>query len=158
MKNKSIYQSLWFKSTSSHDNKLVSNSGFATLWYDQTEEAFFKHTHIHHKGYQISNIRQPFSLHDIQAPFYILIIGYIISFVVFLTEKFVLHPKKCEKLQRIIRPVNSVRSDFQLSRVKKCKKFSGNQKRSLQWRTCSIMDINQSIIKNNFNFKTYIVC
>lgn len=116
----------------SYNDKLVSNSGFATLWYDQTEDAFFKHTYIHRKGYRVSSNRQPFSLNDIQAPFYILIIGYIISFVVFLIEKFVLNPKKFEKLQRIIIPVKRVRSDFQSTHIKKYKKFYSSQKRSLQ--------------------------
>lgn len=68
------------------------HSGFSLLWYDQTVEAFIRHSYVHHQGHSDASLRHPFSMEDIQAPFYILIFGYIISFIVFLIEKFVLTP------------------------------------------------------------------
>lgn len=104
---------------------MVFFSGFGTLWYEKTEEAFFRTTYVRH---QMNKYRKPFSLEDIQTPFYILYFGYTISFVVFLIEKFILPPKKFDKIGRLINPVDSVVKDFEANRRKKFSKFCKQSK------------------------------
>lgn len=91
-------------------------SGFANLWYEKTEEAFIRTSYVQQ---QATRHRKPFSLKDIQTPFYILYLGYFISFVVFLIEKFILSPEKCEKIERFISPVDYVMREFETNRRKK---------------------------------------
>lgn len=96
---------------------IVENiSGFATLWYERTEEAFIRTSYVQQQSFKR---RKPFSLKDIQTPFYILYIGYFISFVVFLIEKFIFSPTKCEKIERFISPVDYLMREFELNRRKK---------------------------------------
>lgn len=98
-----------------------SFSGFGTLWYERTVEAFIRDSHVKRhfsEVYQQHKHRTPFSLKDIQAPFYILIVGYVFSLLAFLVEKFVLPPEKFVKIIRTIRPVNSIVDDFEMNRRK----------------------------------------
>lgn len=66
------------------------------------------HAYVQHQDEIQEKLRKPFSLKDIQAPFYILLFGYIISFIVFLIEKFVVTPEKLCKLKNFIWPVKSL--------------------------------------------------
>lgn len=105
------------------------NLGFGVLWHKQTEEALIRHSYMHQQKYPNNDhIYKPFSLKDIEIPFYILITGYIISFIVFLFEKFILTPKNLYKLQTIIWPVNTVIKDIESNRSKKFKKFKNNKR------------------------------
>lgn len=74
------------------------------------------HSYVQNEELRQEKLRKPFSLEDIQAPFYILIFGYLISFIVFLIEKFVLTPEKLHKLRSFIWPVKSVVNGFEKSR------------------------------------------
>lgn len=95
----------------------LSEGGFPKLWYDQMEEAFRLESSI--RSQMIRNIdRKPFSLTEIQAPFYFLVFGYIISLVVFLLEKFVLPPKNVEKICKFFNPGKRHLRDFKYNRIK----------------------------------------
>lgn len=89
--------------------------GFGLLWYQKTAEAFIMHSYVQNQEKQQEKHRKPFSMKDIQAPFYILIAGYSVSFIVFLIEKFVLTPEKLYKLKRSIRPVKIIINDSEKS-------------------------------------------
>lgn len=101
-------------------NKLMlrlSEGGFALLWYQQTEQAFLMESAIH-RQLEESKIRKPFSLSDIQAPFYFLVFGYAVSFVVFLLEKFILYPENVERIWEFVNPVGSYFRNFELNRAR----------------------------------------
>ena len=102
--------------------------GFGLLWYEKTAEAFIMHSYVQNQELRQEKLRKPFSLEDIQAPFYILIFGYIISFIVFLIEKFVLTPEKLYKLKGFIWPVKSIFNDFEKSRRNRFKKLYRGKK------------------------------
>lgn len=102
--------------------KIVLHSGFGTFWYELTEDAFIKHSYVHHQEHCGIGHRHPFSLQDIQASFRILICGYIIAFTVFLVEKCFLTPTNLCKLNKIIWPVDSVMKDFESKRFEKHKR------------------------------------
>lgn len=81
----------------------LAEAGLVELWYRATEDAFILNKTIQNMklGPDLeANRRKPFSLRDIQSAFYFLIIGYIISAIVFLIEKFVMPP---ERFNRFIR-------------------------------------------------------
>lgn len=108
-----------------------SFSGFGILWYERTVEAFIRDSHVKrhiNEVYQLHKHRTPFSLKDIQAPFYILIVGYVFSLLAFLVERFVLPPGKFTQIVRVIRPVNSIVSEFEMNRRKKFGLFHRKQK------------------------------
>lgn len=88
-------------------SKFILFSGFGFLWYEKTAEAFIMHSYVMNQDKQQKTHRKPFSLKDIQTPFYILIVGYIISFIVFLIETFLLSPEKLKNLQTMLKPVDS---------------------------------------------------
>lgn len=93
---------------------LVS-SGLGPLWYEKTEEAFILYESIVHRP-DHKNPRKPFSMNDIQAPFRILIMGYVLSFIVLLIEKYVLPPKKLAQVKRFICPVKCIKNDVKTYR------------------------------------------
>lgn len=94
-----------------------SEGGFARLWYEKTQEAFLMESYIQRQVTQ-NDDRKPFSLNDIQAPFYLLVFGYIISGIVFLLEKFVLHPKNMKKISKFINPTRTYMKDFKMHRIR----------------------------------------
>lgn len=94
-----------------------SEGGFAKLWYEKTVEAFLMESYIQRQVTQ-NDDRKPFSLNDIQAPFYLLVFGYIISGIVFLLEKFVLHPKNLKKILKFINPTRNYMKDFKMHRIR----------------------------------------
>lgn len=94
-----------------------SEGGFAGLWYEKTQEAFLMESYIQRQVTQ-NDDRKPFSLNDIQAPFYLLVFGYIISGIVFLLEKFVLHPKNMKKISKFINPTRTYMKDFKMHRIR----------------------------------------
>lgn len=94
-----------------------SEGGFARLWYEKTQEAFLMASYIQRQVTQ-NDDRKPFSLNDIQAPFYLLVFGYIISGIVFLLEKFVLHPKNMKKISKFIYPTRTYMKDFKMHRIR----------------------------------------
>lgn len=98
------------------DRCILSTVGFALLWYEQIEEAFIMKAYTHDRAMFGKRPRKPFSLKDIQTPFYFLIIGYFISFVMFMIEKFILSPDKLAKIRNYIRPTQRLYIDFEANR------------------------------------------
>lgn len=95
-------------------------SGFSTVWYDQMEKAYLIQAYVKNPQQFAKHQRKPFSVEDLQTPFFILIVGYTMSFVVFLMEKFVASPEKCEKVIGYLRPVQSIKNNFQKNRRLNC--------------------------------------
>lgn len=81
------------------------------------------HAYVQHQDEIQDKLRKPFSLKDIQAPFYILIFGYIISFIVFLVEKFILTPEKLCKFKKCILPVKRIANNIEKGPCKNIKQF-----------------------------------
>ncbi|XP_031622960.1 uncharacterized protein LOC116340548 [Contarinia nasturtii] len=100
-----------------------AEGGFHLVWYEKTEEAFILKSDIH---YQEQRTRKPFSLDDIQAPFYILLMGYIISFIVFLIERFVLTPNKYGRFEKLV--INKIPNELKKNRTKTFKRSKSHFK------------------------------
>lgn len=85
------------------------------------ENAYLIHAQVKNSQHFAKSHPKPFSLEDLQMPFFILIIGYTTSFVVFLIEKFVASPDKYRKIIAYLCPVQSLKKHFQSQRSK-CQK------------------------------------
>lgn len=62
------------------------------------EKAYLIQAYVNDPQQFAKRIRKPFTVEDLQTPFFILIVGYTMSFVVFLMEKFVAAQKNRHKV------------------------------------------------------------
>lgn len=86
------------------------------------EKAYLIHTYVKNPHQFAKHLRKPFSVEDLHTPFFILIVGYTMSFVVFLMEKFVASPEKCRKIMSLVRrPIQNIKNNFRSQRAK-CQK------------------------------------
>lgn len=62
------------------------------------QKAYLIQAYVKNPQQFAKHLRKPFTVEDLQTPFFILIVGYTMSFVVFLMEKFVAAQQKCHKI------------------------------------------------------------
>lgn len=82
------------------------------------EKAYLIHAYVRYPQTFPHHQKKPFSVEDLQTPFFILIVGYTMSFVVFLIEKFMASPEKCEKFIAYLRPVQTIKNQFRSQHAK----------------------------------------
>lgn len=85
--------------------------GFSTVWYDQMEKAYMIHAYAKYPQQFEHYQRKPFSVEDLQTPFFILIVGHTMAFVVFLMEIFLASPEKCQQFIAFLSQAQSIKNN-----------------------------------------------
>lgn len=83
------------------------------------QKAYLIQAYVKNPQQFAKHLRKPFTVEDLQTPFFILIVGYTVAFVVFLMEKFVAAPKRCQKIVTSLRSAQNKIPNFR-SRRGKC--------------------------------------
>lgn len=72
----------------------LAEGGFTKLWQDSTSNTLIQRERVREVK---EPVNQAFSLKNVKTPFYLLLIGYMLSIVVFLIER-ILPPAKLERI------------------------------------------------------------
>lgn len=81
------------------------------------EKAYLIQAYVKNPQQFAKHLRKPFTVEDLQTPFFILFVGYTMAFIVFLMEKFVAAPEKCHKIVTFLRPIQTIKNTFRSRRV-----------------------------------------
>lgn len=102
--------------------------GFSKVWYDQMEKAYLIHAYVKNQQKFPKRHRKPFSMEDLQTPFFILIVGHTMSFVVFLMEKFMASAEKKWKITAFLWTIWCLKYKKKQFSVSSCKRSENSIK------------------------------
>lgn len=91
----------------------LSESGFTKYWQEMTSSTLIRRAYAEREIFEEG---KPFTLKNVETPFYLLLIGYLFSSIVFLVEKWVIPPQRFRNIKKAVGL--SARSKKRRNRIK----------------------------------------